>query len=201
MSSDAPNSPADWFARNIKKLRGKHDWSQQELANRSHYSRTYIGKLERGQKAPSLEALTRIARAFDLELATIISSQCRNTSTETATNMYLTGTLDETANILDCALNPPENNLSFFDSGMSFWALPFFTTPAFITLREPFMAALNGTSTRAELSNSKDGEPDCDLILTPLPDWEYDDRVSFTIIWPHHDVYDDWEYDEVSIEQ
>ena len=52
----------------IVDLRGRLSWSQTELANKSGVSRVMIGKYERGEAVPSIDAAKKIADAFDVSL-------------------------------------------------------------------------------------------------------------------------------------
>jgi transcriptional regulator with XRE-family HTH domain len=52
----------------ITKLRKEKDWSQSELASISAVSREMIGKYERGEAVPSIEAAKKIADAFEVSL-------------------------------------------------------------------------------------------------------------------------------------
>jgi transcriptional regulator with XRE-family HTH domain len=52
----------------ITKLRKEKDWSQFELASISWVSREMIGKYERGEAVPSIEAAKKIADAFEVSL-------------------------------------------------------------------------------------------------------------------------------------
>jgi transcriptional regulator with XRE-family HTH domain len=54
--------------QNIKYFRKKLGLSQEELSERCDYSNTYVGKIERGDRSPSLDTLVRIASALDVEL-------------------------------------------------------------------------------------------------------------------------------------
>lgn len=49
-------------------LRKEKDWSQTELATKSGVSREMIGKYERGEAVPSIEAAKKIADAFEVSL-------------------------------------------------------------------------------------------------------------------------------------
>jgi len=53
---------------NIKYFRKKRGLSQEELSARCDYSKTYVGKIERGNRSPSLDTLVRIAEALDVDL-------------------------------------------------------------------------------------------------------------------------------------
>lgn len=52
----------------ITVLRKERDWSQTELATKSGVSREMIGKYERGEAVPSIEAAKKIADAFEVSL-------------------------------------------------------------------------------------------------------------------------------------
>ena len=49
-------------------LRGQKDWSQAELAAKSGVSREMIGKYERGEAVPSVDAAKKIADAFEVSI-------------------------------------------------------------------------------------------------------------------------------------
>lgn len=46
---------------NIKSLRNEAGISQETLSRECHYDKTYVGKIERGDTTPSMEAILRIA--------------------------------------------------------------------------------------------------------------------------------------------
>ena len=52
----------------ISDLRKQKDWNQTELANSSGVSREMIGKYERGEAVPSIEAAKKIADALEVSL-------------------------------------------------------------------------------------------------------------------------------------
>mgnify|MGYP003575605972 CR=1 FL=1 len=52
----------------IGELRDKKGWSQTELADKSGVSRVMIGKYERGEAAPSIDAAKKIADALEVSL-------------------------------------------------------------------------------------------------------------------------------------
>jgi transcriptional regulator with XRE-family HTH domain len=52
----------------IADLRKQKDWSQTELANISGVSREMIGKYERGDAVPSIDAAKKIADAFEVSM-------------------------------------------------------------------------------------------------------------------------------------
>jgi transcriptional regulator with XRE-family HTH domain len=52
------------FASNVKSLRKKKGFSQEELARRADLHRTYIGSIERCERNVSLLNVERIAKAL-----------------------------------------------------------------------------------------------------------------------------------------
>lgn len=52
----------------IVSLRNKENWSQTDLATKSGVSRVMIGKYEREEAAPSIDAAKKIADAFGISL-------------------------------------------------------------------------------------------------------------------------------------
>lgn len=52
----------------IASLREQKEWSQTDLATYSAVSRVMIGKYERGEASPSIEAAKKIADAFEVSL-------------------------------------------------------------------------------------------------------------------------------------
>ena len=52
----------------IAHLREDKDWSQTDLAGKSSVSRVMIGKYERNEAVPSIEAAKKIADAFEVSM-------------------------------------------------------------------------------------------------------------------------------------
>lgn len=65
--------PLKTLLRNIQSLREQRGWSQEELSERCQYSRTYLGKIERGEVNPSFETLRRLSEVFEASLAELVS--------------------------------------------------------------------------------------------------------------------------------
>lgn len=59
---------------NVRKLRQKRGWSQEELAHESHLHRTYISGVERGVRNPTVSVLQEIAAALDVPPARLLDS-------------------------------------------------------------------------------------------------------------------------------
>ena len=57
------------FGDRIRAIRNDHGWSQEELADRAHLHRTYIGSVERGEQNLSLINIERLAATLGISLA------------------------------------------------------------------------------------------------------------------------------------
>jgi transcriptional regulator with XRE-family HTH domain len=53
------------FAENMKRIRKKMNLSQEELADKAGFHRTYIGSVERGERNVSIDAIERISFALE----------------------------------------------------------------------------------------------------------------------------------------
>lgn len=60
------------FAKRLKALRLERSFSQEELASLCGIDRTYIGRLERLERNPSLEILQKIADGLGIELTELL---------------------------------------------------------------------------------------------------------------------------------
>ncbi len=60
------------FAKRLKALRLERTLSQEELASLCGIDRTYIGRLERLERNPSLEILQKIADGLGIELTELL---------------------------------------------------------------------------------------------------------------------------------
>ncbi len=58
---------------NVRFLREKTDWTQEDLAIVAKVSKTYIGEIERGERAVTITILQRIAKALKTELALLVT--------------------------------------------------------------------------------------------------------------------------------
>ena len=68
-----PNpTPEQAFGVVLRRVRLKRGLSQQGLADKSGYHRTYIGLLERGQKSPSLRTIFNIASTLQIKPSQIV---------------------------------------------------------------------------------------------------------------------------------
>lgn len=56
------------FGNKIRELRIEKNWSQDELARRSGFHRTYIGMIERAERNISLRNIEKFANTFDINI-------------------------------------------------------------------------------------------------------------------------------------
>ncbi len=66
----------DWrkiFGRNVYRLRRQKGMTQEELAFEAEIDLTYMGRIERGRRNPSLLVMARIANALSVPLAKLLS--------------------------------------------------------------------------------------------------------------------------------
>jgi transcriptional regulator with XRE-family HTH domain len=63
------------LAGNLKLYRGRRNWSQAELAERSGLSVVYLSDIERGNKWPYLDTLIKLADAFEMEVFELLKPQ------------------------------------------------------------------------------------------------------------------------------
>lgn len=62
----------------IRKLREFHQWTQEEMAERTTLSRNGYANIERGESIPSIESLEKIASVFGIKVEELMSSDERN---------------------------------------------------------------------------------------------------------------------------
>lgn len=58
---------------NLKQLRVKHGWSQEQLAFEAGIHRTYISDLERGARNPSILLLEKLAKSFGVPASELLA--------------------------------------------------------------------------------------------------------------------------------
>lgn len=63
------------FGRAVRRLREAHSLSQEDLAYRAGLDRSYVGGVERGDRNPSLVAISKIARGLNKPLGDLFA-QC-----------------------------------------------------------------------------------------------------------------------------
>lgn len=55
------------FGLTLTKLRKERDWTQEHLGFESDLTRTYISLLERGERSPTLNTISQLATALDVD--------------------------------------------------------------------------------------------------------------------------------------
>jgi transcriptional regulator with XRE-family HTH domain len=60
------------FGENVRRLRKKIGWSQEQLAEACNLHRTYIGSIERGERNVSLRNIVKIALSLGVKPANLI---------------------------------------------------------------------------------------------------------------------------------
>lgn len=74
MPGDSPRSPtALAFGAVLLRRRHERDWSQERLAGEAGVHRNTLSLLERGEYAPSLEVLLKVAQALGTTGAVLVS--------------------------------------------------------------------------------------------------------------------------------
>jgi transcriptional regulator with XRE-family HTH domain len=68
---DPIESQLDSFGRRLRELRQARGWSLQELADRSTLSKTFLSRLETGDRQASIAAVLTLARIFGVSLASM----------------------------------------------------------------------------------------------------------------------------------
>ena len=63
---------------NVRELRVRRKLTQETLGERAGLSYKFIGEVERGLGNPSVESLTRIARALDADIADLFAAGARS---------------------------------------------------------------------------------------------------------------------------
>jgi transcriptional regulator with XRE-family HTH domain len=63
------------LAGNLKLYRGRRNWSQADLAEKSGLSVVYLSDIERGNKWPYLDTLVKLAEAFEMEVFELLKPQ------------------------------------------------------------------------------------------------------------------------------
>lgn len=63
------------FAKNMRKVRRWKDISQETLALTAGVSRTYIGEVERGERAVSIDIMGKIADTLEIELFELLKEE------------------------------------------------------------------------------------------------------------------------------
>jgi len=60
------------FGNRIRELRNEKEWSQETLADKTGFHRTYIGMIERGERNLSLKNVEVFASSFGLSVSELL---------------------------------------------------------------------------------------------------------------------------------
>lgn len=63
-----PDEIREAFGKHLRELRLEKGLTQEELAERAGFHRTYAGNIERGLENPTIEAVARLADVLDVPL-------------------------------------------------------------------------------------------------------------------------------------
>ncbi|MDD3480692.1 MAG: helix-turn-helix transcriptional regulator [Patescibacteria group bacterium] len=76
MSTDQKSKEKRDFAirlgKRLREVRTTHKLSQEELAHRAGYYRTYVGHVETAKYSPSVHTMWRFAKAMDMDLGELL---------------------------------------------------------------------------------------------------------------------------------
>jgi len=61
------------FRRNLQSFRMQRGFTQSELSTRANFDATYVGKLERGESSPSMNAILRLSRVLGIRPVDLLS--------------------------------------------------------------------------------------------------------------------------------
>ncbi len=65
------------FARNLRRMRNRKGWSQEELAYQADVDRTYVSAMERCVYAASLDMIEKLAKALEVEPSIMLETPTR----------------------------------------------------------------------------------------------------------------------------
>ncbi|MDR3123780.1 MAG: helix-turn-helix domain-containing protein [Treponema sp.] len=97
------------LAGNLKLYRGRRNWSQADLAEKSDLSVVYLSDIERGNKWPYLDTLVKLAAAFEMEVFELLKPQQDALSADTAS--FVEKFSEETAAIIEKSLETMRKNI------------------------------------------------------------------------------------------
>lgn len=63
----------DKFGAKLRKIRKERNLSQEELSKAAGLDRTFVGKIERGERSPSLQTISKLATALDINIQELFS--------------------------------------------------------------------------------------------------------------------------------
>ena len=63
------------FGKRIAELRMAVGLSQEALAHRCNFNRTYVGSIERAEKAPTINSIDKLAKGLNISLKDLFNYQ------------------------------------------------------------------------------------------------------------------------------
>jgi transcriptional regulator with XRE-family HTH domain len=60
------------IAEKIRRIRKERNMSQEELAFKAGLNRAYVGYIERGERKPSVDTLSKLAKALKVKLSELL---------------------------------------------------------------------------------------------------------------------------------
>jgi transcriptional regulator with XRE-family HTH domain len=65
------------FGATVRRLRERHGWTQEKLAEIAEMSATYLGFIERGENVPTLTIIFKLADALEVTPAELINDAAK----------------------------------------------------------------------------------------------------------------------------
>lgn len=87
------NNVKKTFGTSVKELRKQQGISQEELAERAELHRTYVSDVERGERNPSLESITKLANALSVSVSALFPQEFQTGKTDPITGNDRNGRL------------------------------------------------------------------------------------------------------------
>jgi transcriptional regulator with XRE-family HTH domain len=60
------------LGRNIRQLRVREGWSQEDYADRAGIHRTYVSDIERGERNPTVKIVEKLAKPFHVSPSSLL---------------------------------------------------------------------------------------------------------------------------------
>jgi len=89
LETQAPGQPADLLGKRIRRLRKARDRTLDSLAQQVGITKGYLSKVETGRQIPPLATLSKVAKALDTDLASLLEAGLRGGGEETAGGVSL----------------------------------------------------------------------------------------------------------------
>ncbi len=76
------------IGQNVRLLRKQKCWTQTDLAESINMSLDMVGRIERGQAAPSFTTIDKLSKSFDTEPITLLTEQSFSTAKQSLRNKH-----------------------------------------------------------------------------------------------------------------